>query len=95
MDFDAGENHGQAVDADAFASGGRQAVAQRADVVLVDFGHGLFVAALALFDLRLEAAELVVRIVQLAEGVADLEAANVELEALDPIGLVRLDLGKR
>jgi hypothetical protein len=43
----AGEDHGEAVDADAFAGGGGKAVAEGADVVLVDIGHGFVVAALA------------------------------------------------
>ena len=42
----AGEDHGEAVDADAFAGGGGEAVAEGADVVVVDFGHGFGVAAL-------------------------------------------------
>jgi len=88
----AGEDHGEPVDADAFAGGGRKAVAERADVVVVDGGHGLGVLV---GDLGLEAAELVVGVVELGEGVADLEAADVELEALDPVGLVGLDLAER
>ena len=43
----AGEDHGEAVDADAFACGGGKAVAEGADIVVVDFGHGFDVAALA------------------------------------------------
>ena len=85
----AGEEHGEAVDADAFAGGRRQAVAEGADVVVVHrpwlrrrgpFGH-----------LGFEAAALVGGVVELGEGVADFEAADVELEALDPVGLVGLD----
>ena len=56
---------------------------------------GFVVAAVAFFELVFEAAALVVGIVELGEGVADLEAADVELEALDPVGLVGLDLGQR
>ena len=44
MDLRAGEEHGEAVDADAFAGGGREAVAEGADVVLVHVG-GFVVAA--------------------------------------------------
>ena len=43
----------------------------------------------------LEAPALFFRIVQLAEGVADFKAANIELKALDPIRLIRLDLRER
>jgi len=90
----AGEDHGEAVDADAFAGGGWEAEAERADVVLVHL-VGFVVAAVALLQLVFEAAALVVGVVELGEGVADLEAADVELEALDPVGLVGLDLGER
>ncbi len=37
---------------------------------------------------------LLVRVVELGEGVADLEAADVELKALNPVGLVGLLLGE-
>ena len=49
----AGEDHGEAVDADAFAGGWGEAVAEGADVVVVDFGHGFGVAALAVVELGL------------------------------------------
>ena len=87
----AGKDHGEAVDAYAFACGGREAIAEGADVVLVH-GLGFVVAASLLGDLLLETGALVDGIVQLREGVADFEAANVELETLDPVGLVGLDL---
>ena len=41
-----------------------------------------------------EAVALVDGVVEFREGVADLEASDVELEALDPVGLVGLDLGE-
>ena len=56
---------------------------------------GFFVAASLLFKLHLEAAALVFRIVQLAEGVADFEAADVELKPLDPFRLIGLYLAER
>ena len=93
--FGAGEDHGEAVDADAFAAGGGQAVAEGADVVLVHLRGLRRRRGRVLRQLLLEAAALVVGVVQLAEGVADLEAADVELEALDPVGLVGLLLGER
>ena len=58
-------------------------IAQGADVVLVDLGHGLGVLV---GDLGLEAGALLVGVVQLGEGVADLKAADVELEPLHPVG---------
>jgi len=64
------------------------------DVVQVHL-VGFFVAALMLSELILEAAVLLLGIVQLREGVAQLESADVELEALDPVGLVGLLLGER
>ena len=54
-----GEEHGEAVDADAFACGGWEAVAEGADVVVVDGGHGLFVALFFLLELLGEAVVLV------------------------------------
>ena len=74
--------------------GGGEAVAEGADVVFVD-GGGFIVAAGFVGDLRFEAAALVVGVVELGEGVADFEAADVELEALDPVWLVGFDLGER
>ena len=46
----AGEEHGEAVDADAFAGGGGEAVAEGADVVFVH-GVGFVVAAVSFGDL--------------------------------------------
>ncbi len=89
--FGVGEEHGEAVDADAFACGGGQAVAEGADVVLVHV-HGFLVAAILFGHLGFEARALVVGVVELGEGVADLEAADVELEALNPVGFVGLFL---
>src|SRR5271165_3217061 len=81
-----GQEHGEAVDADAFACGRRQAVRERADVVFVHL-VGLFVATGALGELAFEAAALLLGIVELAEGVANFEAAHEDLEALDPVGV--------
>ena len=90
----AGEDHGEAVDTDAFASGRWKAVGERADVVLVHL-VGFVVSALALRDLLLEALALLFGIVELAEGVADFEPSDVKLETLNPVGLVGLLLGER
>jgi hypothetical protein len=54
-----------------------------------------FVAALALGKLLGEAPFLVYRIVQLTEGISQLEATDVKLEALYPFRLIGLDLGER
>ena len=51
---------------------------------------GFVVAAVLVGELGFEAAALVDGVVELGEGVADFEAADVELEALDPVGLVGL-----
>ncbi len=90
----AGEDHGEAVDADAFAGGGWEAVAEGADVVFVYFGHGFFVATGFFEELGGEAGALVVGVVELGEGVADFEAADVELEAFDPVGFVGFLFGE-
>ena len=55
----------------------------------------LEVAGRAAGDLRLEAAALLGRIVELAEGVGHFEAADVQLEALDGVGIVGLLLRER
>ena len=74
--------------------GRRQAVFERADVVLVHH-VGFEVAGGPAGDLGLEPAPLLGRIVELAERVGDFEAADVELEALDGLGVVRLLLRER
>ncbi len=94
-----GQQHDEPIDADALAGGRRQAVLEGADVVLV---HDVRfeVAGGPAGQLGLEAAALLRRIVELAEGVGHLEAADVELEALDRLGVVGLllrqgrDLGR-
>ena len=53
------------------------------------------VAGRAVGELRLEAAPLLRRIVQLAEGIGDLEAADVQLEPLHRVRVVRLLLRER
>ena len=85
------EDHGEAVDAYAFSGSWWEAVAEGADVVLVHL-VGFVVAAFFFGHLLLEAAALVIGIVQLGEGVANLEAADVKLETFDPVGFVRLFL---
>ena len=64
------------------------------DVIVVHFVR-LEVAAPAVPPLRLEAAPLLDRIVQLAERVRDFEAADVELEPLDRVGIARFLLRER
>ena len=56
---------------------------------------GLVVAAFALGKLLAESLVLFHRIVQLAEGIAQLEAAAVKLKPLYPIGIIRILLGQR
>src|ERR1019366_1356411 len=82
-----GQQHGQAIDADAFACGRRQPVRQSANVVLVHL-VSFFVAAGAFAELLLEAAALFLGIVELAESVADLQSADEDLKALDPLGVL-------
>jgi hypothetical protein len=48
----------------------------------------LGVALFLLFELLLESAALLQRVIQLAEGVGHLEPADVHLEALDGVGVV-------
>src|SRR5260370_11320305 len=58
---------------------------ERANVVLVVV-HGLFVAVRLLRSLRSETIGLIVRIVELAESVAELAAVYEELEAISQLG---------
>src|SRR5258708_23095263 len=90
----AGQQHGQAIDADALASGRRQTIRQRPDVVFIH-GVRLFIAALFFAQLLLDAPALFFRIVQFAEGVADLQAADEDLEALHPVRLAALVFRER
>src|SRR5690242_1672862 len=62
------QQHHESIDADAFAAGRRETVLQRADVVFVHLVR-FQIAACTVLQLRLEAAALLHRIVQLAEGV--------------------------
>src|SRR5690242_10049850 len=89
-----GQEHGQAVDADAFPARRRHAVTERADVILID-GVRRKVALLAQELLILEAVALFGGIVQLTEGVRNLHAADVKLEALDEIRVVGFLLRER
>src|SRR5471032_740622 len=89
-----GEQHDEAIDADPFAAGRREAVFERADVVLVHRVR-LEVAARAVLQLSFEAPALLDRVVELAEGVRDFEAADVQLEALDGVRVVRFLLRQR
>src|SRR5579863_4250150 len=84
-----GEQHGEPVDADSLATRGRHPVAQGANVVLID-GVGGEISLFAQELLVLEPVALLGRVVQLAEGVSDLHAADVQLEALDKVRVVRL-----
>src|SRR5690349_13905779 len=87
-----GEQHRQLLDAAAPATRRRHAHLQRFDVILVEELR-LVVPARPLARLILEAHPLIQRIVQLAEGIAHLQAARKELEALGGIWLTRLALG--
>ena len=86
IDAPVGEDHRQAVDADALAARRRHRVLEGPHVVGVEAVR-LAVAGLARRELLQEALGLDVRIVQLREGVRDLHAADVELEALGEAGI--------
>lgn len=75
------EEHGETVNTDAAAGGRGEAVLQGADVVRVVVHR--FIVALALrVSLSLEAAGLIVRVIELREAVRVLAADDIELEAL-------------
>ena len=84
-----GEQHHQAVDADAETRGRRQAILERTHVVGV-VEHRFLVARALARHLLAEARSLVVRVVQLGEAVGELAATHEELEAVgdERIGVV-------
>ena len=86
-----GQQHDEAVDADADAGGGRHAVAEGTDVVFVE-DHRLLVAAFALGHLIDKAFVLLLRIVQLAKPVRDLHAVDEKLETLGDVRILRARL---
>ena len=86
IDGCAGEHHHEAIDAHAEAGGGRHAVLERANVVLVVV-HRLFVArAPSSRTCSRKRAAWSSGIVELAERVAELAAVDEELEAIDQLG---------
>src|SRR5687768_9066747 len=76
-----GKEHDETVDADAFACCRRHAVFERAQKIFIEI-MCFFITRLALYDLRFESFTLIERIVQLREGVGNLTAGDVELEAI-------------
>lgn len=87
------EHHHQAVDSEPDAAGRRHSLFERLDESLV-VGLRLVVAAGDLGRLLLEAPALLVRVVQLGEGVGDLDPADEGLPALDQAGLGAVGLGE-
>ena len=87
-----GEQHGQPVDPDAFASRRRHGVAQRADVVHVHFLGDLLSS---LGHLLTEAPLLLDGIVQLGESVAQLEPAGKEFKSLGERRIIGAALRQR
>src|SRR3954471_18725707 len=87
-----GEDHHEPVDPHSYPACGRHAVLQRADEVLV-VGLRLLVALGRQLALRLEAGALLVRVVQLGEGIGELHAGGKALPALDQPGLGAMVLG--
>ena len=90
-----GQQHHQPVDADAFARRSAAARTRARGCSPRPSRAPRGRRARRSCELRLEPPALLVRIVQLAEGVGHLEAADVELEALDRVGIVRLLLRQR
>src|SRR6266540_930600 len=88
------QKHDQAIHADAFTACRRQAVLERANVVLVHFMRFL-VAAGTIGELRLETAPLLRGVVQLAERVGDFHAADIQFKSLDRLRIVGALLRQR
>src|SRR3954453_2902899 len=81
-----GQDHHEPVDADTHTARGRHAVLERADEVLVE-GLRLLIPLLGQDGLRLEAGSLLIRVVQLREGVRELDSQAERLPALHEAGL--------
>src|SRR5580704_4161161 len=79
------KRHYEAIDPHPEARRWRHAVLERADVVFVVV-HGILVAASLALDLCAETSSLIVRVVELAESVAELSTMNEELEAIGQVG---------
>ena len=90
-----GEQHDQAIHAEAQAARGGQAVLQCVDIIVIHLSLAIGLNGLALGDLTLKAALLVDGVVQLTEGVAVLGAVDEVLKALGKGGIIRLALGQR
>ena len=88
-----GEQHGQAVDADALTTGRRHAVLEGGHVVGI-VGVSLIVTLFFGIQLLTEPLGLYVGVVELGKGVGDFHAAEVKLEALGKARVVGLLLGK-
>src|SRR5437016_2135331 len=88
-----GQQHDEPVNADPIAGGGRHAVVERAQEVLIQ-ALGRQVSLGPLGHLRLEASALVQGVVQLREGVGDLAGGDVELEAIGQLRVARLAFGQ-
>jgi len=75
------EQHGQTVDTNAFARGGRHAVFQRHHIVFI-VEHGFVVAGVFFRHLGAKTLGLVFSVIQLGKAVGNFAAADKELEAL-------------
>ncbi len=89
-----GQQHGQSIDAQPHAAGRRHAVLERDQEVGVE-RLGLLVAGGACAQLLLEALPLHARVVQLGEGIGELDGAGERLAALHRGRVVRACLGQR
>src|SRR5580658_5567153 len=79
------QSHHETIDPHPKTCRRRHAVLERPNVVFVVV-HGVVVAASLALGLRAEAGSLIVRIVELAESIAELSAMNEELEAIGQVG---------
>src|SRR5204863_9205809 len=85
------QQHDQPVDADTETAAGRQPVFERGHVVLVEELR-FFVTRRARLHLRLETLALVLRIIELREGVRDLPTVNIGLKPLDETRVAAIGL---
>ena len=88
------DQHHESIDSKAHAPGWRHPLFEGFEEALIVW-LGLFVAAPQGNRLTLEAAALLVGVIQLAEGVGDLDPTGERLPALNQTLLASVGLGKR
>ena len=75
------EQHDQAIDSDATASGWRHAIFERTYIVRIEI-HRFLVTRILGLHLRMESSGLIFRVVEFGEAIGDFATGNEQLVAL-------------